>query len=354
MMPDTEQRLGREAREAGVTVQRCAAPLVGALSLTPWNLRKLRRQIDAFDPDVVLYQLIQTALVVRGATLGAGYARVHQVPGPLYLDNPGIRAVERHLARLDDYVICGDHSTASRYVDLGVPRARVSAVPFGIDVDRFSEDFGDRARLRQKWGIPVDNFVVVMYAYFYPPRGSLTSGLGVKGHEVLAGAWQRFAARHDDVSLVLVGDGWGGAGEQYRATLLNRFLHRCPPGSLTFINGQNDGRPFYALADVSVSPSMSESLGAPIEAGAAGVPSIVSDAGGLPETVTDDSGWVFPRGDDVALDARLEQAYAAFRDGRLQQMGKAAQAHMRDMVDARKTAAAVVDVLERAAQTDAG
>lgn len=353
MMPEIDQRLGCEAREAGVTVQRCSARLEGAPSLTPWNLGKLRRQIDGIDPDVVLYQLIQTALVVRAATLGAGYARVHQVPGPLYLDHPGIRAVERQLARLDDYVICGDRSTASRYVGLGVSPERVSAIPFGIDVDRFSEDFGDRAYLRQQWGVPVDNFVVVMYAYFYPPRGSLTSGLGVKGHEVLAAAWQRFAARHDDVSLVLVGDGWGEAGDQYRATLINQFLHECPPGSLTFINGQNDGRPFYALADLSVSPSMSESLGAPIEAGAAGVPSIVSDAGGLPETVTDYSGWVFPRGDDAALDARLEQAHAAFREGRLEQMGKVAQTHMRDMVDARKTAAAVVDVLEKAARTHA-
>lgn len=347
LVPDTTGRLGREAREAGLPVRASVARMTGVGSLTPLNLLRLRWQIAAFRPDVVVYQLIQTALAVRLASLGEGYSRVHQVPGPLYLESPVIRPVERVLVGLDDHVIVGDPYTRSRYQALGVADARVSAIPFGIDIPRFLEFDADRAALRAQWGIPQEDFVVVMFAYFYPPRRSLTKGIGVKGHEVLCEAWRRFAPRHPDARLLLVGDGWGPDGERHRAQIVAAFRQSAPPGSVMFIDGQSDCRPFYRLADVNVAPSMSESLGAPIEAGAMAVPSIVSDAGGLPQTVGPDSGWLFPKGDAQALARCLEAAHDAWRMGRLHSMGAAAQEHMVDLVDSRVTASHVADIVER-------
>jgi glycosyltransferase involved in cell wall biosynthesis len=90
----------------------------------------------------------------------------------------------------------------------------------------------------------------------------------------------------------------------------------------------DDVRDAYLRADLSVSPSLSENHGAALEAGAMGVPSIVSDAGGLPETVRPDSGWVVPAGSVEDLDAALEEAFAEWRLGTLRERGVNARSHV--------------------------
>jgi glycosyltransferase involved in cell wall biosynthesis len=68
--------------------------------------------------------------------------------------------------------------------------------------------------------------------------------------------------------------------------------------------------PLLARADLVIMPSLEEPLGlAQLEALALGVPVAVSDAGGLPETVTHrETGWVLPAGDVQAWRAGLAEA----------------------------------------------
>lgn len=347
ILPDPAGGLGRRLTENGLPVVASAAPMGSARdALNPKSVLRIRRQILDLRPDVVIYQLIQTALVVRFALVGTRIGKVHRVPGPLYLENDGIRFAERFLARADDVIIPGSEYTREKYLRLSYPRNRLFAVSFGAPIPELPST-QERARTRQQWGIPEDAFTVVMMAYFYPPKKAAFRGRGIKGHEDLLRAWITFGREHPDARLVMVGDGWGPGGDDYRAAVLREFAPAVPPGSAMWIDGQTDSRPFYSMADLSVAPSLSEEHGAALAAGAMGVPSIVSDAGGLPETVEDGrSGWIFPAGDSDELLTRLRAAYRAHQRGELAAMGQAARSIMQDRFDSAQGGQRVADIVE--------
>src|SRR5207248_2679023 len=140
-------------------------------------------------------------------------------------------------------------------------------------------------------------------------------------------AWAKFHAEHPDSRLVLVGGGFDEIGELHRQQLIHRFrLHdeSTRPG-VTWLDTVEDVRPSYAAADLSVSPSLSDNHGAAVEAGAMGLPSIVTDAGALPETVTPESGWIVARGHSDPLAEALRSAYAEHVRGVLPARGRRAR-----------------------------
>jgi glycosyltransferase involved in cell wall biosynthesis len=310
------------------------------------GLLRLRRVLRRLAPDLVLYHLYASAVATRLATLGTGVARVHMVAGPLYLDSPVVRAVERVLARLDTVTIGGSDHTARRYRALGRPRARVRAIPYGVDTTRFRPVTGSRDEVRARLGVGADELLVVMVAYVYAPKRLVHRGRGIKGHAELLAAWRTFVAEHPKSTLLLVGGGFDEAGERYRRRLVDLF----EPGRhrVVWLDTETDVRPFYAAADLSVSPSLSDNHGAALEAGAMGVPSIVSDAGALPETVGPATGWVVPAGDHRALAAALAQAHAEHAEGRLADRGALARSRVVQRFDAGRSAEAVADVVESA------
>jgi glycosyltransferase involved in cell wall biosynthesis len=188
-----------------------------------------------------------------------------------------------------------------------------------------------------------------MVAFVYAPKQLTYNGRGIKGHDVLLTAWRSFHARHPRSHLLLVGGGYQAAGDAHRAELVRRFAVHDDP-SVTWTESVADVRPYYRAADLSVSPSLSEGHGAAVEASAMAVPSIVSDAGGLPETVDDSSGWVVPSGDVPALDAALEQAYDEFVAGRLVDRGAQARRRAVRLFDNQAAAVRVAELIERTAE----
>ncbi|WP_240044339.1 glycosyltransferase [Nocardioides albidus] len=308
----------------------------------PIGLWRLRRQLRQMAPDVVFYHLIASALAVRIATLFMRARRVHMVAGPLYLESPPIRFIERLLVRLDDVLVAGSEHTAVLYRELGMPPSRVIAIPYGTDIRWFEKGPDQREDL---FGAEVGDFIAIMVAYVYAPKSSVYPGTGIKGHETLLEAWRLFAANKPDAHLVLVGSGFDSEGEDYRRRLFSKLGVDDHP-RIHWFSSVVDVRPFYSSADVSVSPSLSENHGAALEASAMGCPSIVSDAGALPEAVVRGlSGWVVPKADVGALVAALEMAYEA-RDGTaLASMGSAARRHIEIHFDQADCSSRVADVL---------
>ncbi|WP_245719154.1 glycosyltransferase [Micromonospora rhizosphaerae] len=321
-----------------------------------WELRKLLRRLR---PDAVQYHLYASALAARLSTLALPLRRIHGVAGPLYLESPLIHAVERLMWRLDHVIICGTEHTSALYGALGCPADRRPVATYGIDIEHFAPDrtadstaatddgapADRRAKARADLGIAQDAFVAVMVAFVYPPRRLVHRGRGIKGHDILLEAWRRFRAEHPGAHLLLVGGGWGPAGEAHRRDLINQF-GVTDDRTVTWLDTVADVRPCYIAADVSVSPSLSEGHGAAVGASAMGVPSIVSDAGGLPETVDESSGWVIPRGDVAALADALATAYREFEAGQLAARGERARQRAVDLFDECATAVLVADVIE--------
>ena len=316
------------------------------------GLLRLRLLINRLSPDVLHYHLYASALAARLSSLGMGIPRVHMVAGPLHLEWAPTRTVERLLARLDTVTICGSESTSRRYRELGRPAARTPAIPYGVDTRHFRPSAGwQRERARAAHGLGPGTFLVVMVAFVYAPKRLLHADHGVKGHDVLLAAWTIFHTTHPDTRLLLVGGGFDDAGERHRRELIRRFRLDDPSTAhgVTWLESTDDVRPFYAAADLSVSPSLSDNHGAAVEAGAMGLPSIVSDAGALPETVSPASGWVVPRGDSDALVAALRHAHAEGLLGLLPARGRAARQLVLRRFSGTRAAKAVTTAIEQAA-----
>jgi glycosyltransferase involved in cell wall biosynthesis len=339
VIPPGDGRLRRELASNDIPVVESAFDF----SFRPsWRLLRglvaLRRQLTALQADVFFYHLLASALAVRIATLGQRVRRVHMVAGPLYLDSRPIRTAERVLCHLDDVVIGGSDHTAQRYAELGLSPERIRAIPYGVDLRRF-----DRAQTAPEPSISPEIFTVIMVAYVYAPKGSVYPGVGIKGHEVLLDAWQDFSATHPDSQLILVGAGFDEAGERHRQTLIARS---GDARNVRWIDSVDDVRPWYAAARLSVSPSLSENHGAALEASAMECPSLVSDAGALPEAVVSGrTGWIVPRGAVEPLAAALEEAHRAWLDGTLPGMGARARGLMAERFDQCSCSARVADEL---------
>ena len=113
-------------------------------------------------------------------------------------------------------------------------------------------------------------------------------------------------------------------------------------------------RPFYLAADVSVSPSLSENLGAAAEAAALGVPSVASNVGGLPEIVVDGwSGWLVKSGDPGDLAAALKAA-ADTEAAERRRFGDRAVLRAAELLDRCRNADAFASVIERAVERGPG
>jgi glycosyltransferase involved in cell wall biosynthesis len=328
------------AHQPKVTIVRSPFDFRFAPSLATFRgLRRFRALIRSIDADAALYHLYASALASRFALAGTRTRRVHMVAGPLYLESPFIRMFERLAVTWDHGVIAGSDYTAARYAELGVPAERLFTIPYGVDVGFFAPDV-------EAGHLPASGrFRVVMVAYVYAPKRLAHSGRGIKGHDVLLRAWRRFAARHDEAELHLVGGGFDEAGRRHRRDLLAEFDDLVRDGSVTWSESVDDVRDAYRIADLSVSPSLSENHGAALEAGSMGVPSIVSDAGGLPETVLPDSGWIVAAGSVEQLEEALECAHGEWRRGALPERGMLARAHVVRHFDRTTASDLVADVV---------
>ncbi|MGI8984573.1 MAG: glycosyltransferase family 4 protein [Acidimicrobiales bacterium] len=174
----------------------------------------------------------------------------------------------------------------------GVPPWRVSVVPPGVDLHRFTP--ADRVVTRSELGLPPDAPVAVAVRRLVPRMGL----------DVLLDAWAAVEQAVPEAVLLLVGDGPERASLQRRAgrsaiTRSVRFLGRVPDATLVRC---------YQAADVSVVPTLAlEGFGLVVlESLACGTPAVVTDSTGLPDSVTPlDPSLVVPAGDAVALARRL-------------------------------------------------
>lgn len=172
--------------------------------------------------------------------------------------------------------------------DYGVARERIHVVPPGIELDRFSP--GDPGEAREQLGVARDAYLAVTARRLVPRMGL----------DVLVESWRAVAAERPNALLLVVGDGPERATLEARAAGLPvRFLGRVNDATLVAA---------YRAADLSVVPSVAlEGFGlVALESLACGTPVVVTDVGGLPETVRGlDPSLVVPAGDAVALAARI-------------------------------------------------
>lgn len=189
---------------------------------------------------------------------------------------------------------------------------RIEVIPYGLDLEIFRP--GDRARVREKYGIPEKATVLLLGAH------SLTSKR--KGFDLFLRAFQTAmevpgVARRvsaGEVKLVIFGQ-----GSQELATSGLPFvpLGTLAPGA--------EAAQAYIVSDLFVCPSREDNLpNTVLESIACGTPVLGSSVGGIPDMICDgETGWLVPKEDVVLFAKRIEQAI--LHPAELTAMGRAAR-----------------------------
>lgn len=305
--------------------------------------RKLRALLAEFRPDVVHTHASKAGTLGRGAARRlpdeARVARVHTFHGHVlegYFPDFVSRRLALHEARLareTDRIVAVSHATAEDLLRLAVVREeQLVVVPPGIDQ-------------RELEALP---------ALDTPGRrsGALRDLVGAGPEDVLAGVvgrlaevkrpalaleiLEQLAARHPSLHLVFVGD-----GEERRD--LERRIGALPPdvARRAHLVGARTDMP-AVLADLDLVLLTSRAEGLPvalIEAGAAALPAVAMDVGGVSEVVAHErTGFVGSSADELAFHVdRLLQSPAERAT-----MGRRARLRVAD----RYSAAALADRLE--------
>jgi glycosyltransferase involved in cell wall biosynthesis len=247
--------------------------------------------------DVVHAHGARAALPARAAVASLGRSRprlvysIHGFAAPFYRQPRRglLLALERLLSRHTDRFIAVCDAERSAIVEAGIAEPqRISVVKNAIDPARVQTPASLRPALRQSFGIAGDGFVLASVSRLHRPRD----------FESLLEAFRRVAERFADARLLVAGDGPERAAVERRIRILSL------ESRVTLLGWQPDVARVYGASDACVLTS-SGWEGLPLsllEAMAAGLPVVATQAGGTLEAVDPEvSGLVVPRRSPEAL-----------------------------------------------------
>jgi glycosyltransferase involved in cell wall biosynthesis len=291
------------ARPWAVPMEREIAPLKDIVSL--WRLWQLFRRTR---PNLVI------AGTPKAGLLGTLAARLAGVPHVVYMLH-GLRLetalgwkrkllmfTERVACCRAHRVHCVSQSLLARAIGLGLvkPDKAVVVGPgtcCGVDVDHYHVSLDARQKasdLRCKLGIHEDAPVIGFVGRFTRD----------KGIPELYQAFTSVRERYSNLRLLLVGD--FEAGDPIAVDLRRAIENDCEVVHTGFVP---DAAPYYHLMDICVLPTYREGFpGVPLEAQAAEIPVVTTQATGAIDSVLDgQTGLIVPVGDVNALSAAMDR-----------------------------------------------
>lgn len=233
------------------------------------------------------------SLVNLHAVLAARRARVPLVISAREILEP--RRANRAFAQLACGAAAAVHAVSDAVrgslLELGVPDKKIRIVRNGMDIPEVTD--AQKQQARRELGIPQDAPAICIV-------GTITE---LKGHLVLLRAMGEVLKQLPDARLVVVGEPQADSGD-YGNRLRAEAAQPPLAGRVAFAGRRDDVPAILASCAVHAQPSVRpDSLPRTVlEAMAAGVPSIGSDIGGIPEMIVHgQTGLVVPPGDGHAL-----------------------------------------------------
>ena len=159
---------------------------------------------------------------------------------------------------------------------------QVTVIPGGVDIDKFHPGAGIRMGLPGSY---------VLFVGSVQPRKNITR---------LLEAWQQAQAAIPDTWLIIAGSN----------SSIFRRVDIPQSDRVIFLGHVSDADlpSLYSGADLFVMPSLDEGFGLPVlEAMASGAPVAASNAGALPEVISD-AGWLFDPNDVQQISETMVQA----------------------------------------------
>ena len=170
----------------------------------------------------------------------------------------------------------------------------------GIDTTHFSPKVvttNQKIELKDKLGIVSDDFVFIFV-------GRLVKD---KGINELIQAFQKLYSENSGIKLLLVGDYENDLDPLLPTTL--ELIEKS--NGIIAVGFQNDVRPYFAISDCLVFPSYREGFpNVVMQAGAMGLPSIVTDINGCNEIILDSqNGLIIPPKHTKAIQEAMKKIY---------------------------------------------
>ncbi|MDV6013350.1 glycosyltransferase family 4 protein [Haloechinothrix sp. LS1_15] len=287
-------------------VVRCATPVLRKAALRPVGMARLAAEaVRATGPASRLLRRLRPDLVyVNTVTVPQwiALARLHRVPVLTHVheaedDVPGPVRAALSAPLLAANAVVVNSEAARRSITRPFPRlARRSRLVY----NGVASPTGP-AELPEAAPSPVRLVLVGRLS----PR---------KGTDIAVAAVERLCRDGLDVTLDLVGSVFPGY-EWYQRQLEEQIRDAGLDGRVRLHGFTADVGRAYACADLALVPSRVEPFGnTAVEAQLAGLPVIVSDAQGLPETVDGGAhGTVVPRDDPAALAGAVREAVACWQ-----------------------------------------
>lgn len=255
----------------------------------------------------VIYFYKEKPFIVHGNTPKASMlsliaAFLLQVPHRIYMCH-GLRyqstsGIMRHLLKIMERITCCcatdiyavSNGVASTLYNDKITKKKVSVMlggsANGIDLDYYSfHSFFDLDELRHRCGINESDFVYIF----------LGRVVRDKGINELIEAFSKLSIKNDSIKLLIA-----GPKEDYNSITSNSTWELEHNPNIIYLGFQSDIRPLLALSDVLVLPSYREGLGMVLlEAGAMGVPCIVSDIIGCNDVIIENINGLLTNVKDV-------------------------------------------------------
>ncbi len=260
------------------------------------TLRQIVRCIRAKDIDVIHAHSRKAYVYGTFAALITGR--------PLVISVHSLMPVPRRRQIFEDILLRYAHQivsvssdvTRKLWLERHVPPRKISTIKNGIDTDTFRPiESEEKASIRRTLGLPSDGFII----------GTVGRVVPVKNYPLLITAFSRLASTTDDTYLVIVGD-----GEQ--AEELADLVRQLKLSERVVLAGaQTNTLDWYHAFDSFVLSSISEGTAmALLEAGACGLPCVVTNVGGNIEVVKHHvNGLVVDSANVESMYSALDQIY---------------------------------------------
>jgi glycosyltransferase involved in cell wall biosynthesis len=302
-----EGELARPLRDAGIAVVCLGAQKRHGLSVV-WRLSRLLAKLR---PTILQTFLFHANIAGR---LAGKAARV-----PVIVS--GIRVAEKRgslrlwIDRATDWMV-SRHVCVSQDVAAfsaargGLPISKLRVIPNGVEAHLFAE--APPADLGQ-FGIPPGSRTLLFVGRLDPQKGPF----------VLMAAARELLPHHNDLHVLLVGD--GPLAENLRKWVAKENLS----DRIHFAGRRNDVPSLLRAAEIFVLPSLWEGLpNVVLEAMAAGIPVVASRVEGISDLLTDDrTGLIVPPNSAPDLIEAIDRLLADPQHAH--QMGHSAQQHVR-------------------------
>lgn len=292
-------KLDGDMRAAGIPLSgpsaaitaRWAQLLVSGLLLFAAMLRRRRRLFHFFLPEAYLVGGLAGALTRHG-----GLVMSRRSLNRYQAAHPVAARLERFLHRRMAAVLANSQAVRADLLAEGVAEAKLALIRNGMDFTPFARPV-DRVAGRADLGIGPQTLVLCIVANLIP----------YKGHGDLLRAVAAWRGGGRDWALLCV-----GRKDRAAADLARLCAELELGGHVHFLGQRGDVPALLTISDIGLLCSHEEGFSNSILEGmAAGLPMIVSDAGGNGEAIAHGrTGLVYPAGDVAALTAALEQLAA--------------------------------------------